>query len=327
MMPYLMGIDGGGSKTYTVVTDGQGNRLGQGISGRSNHQNFGVEQAMANISESIAMALAEAQLVHDDIAFVQYGLAGADRQKDFDVLLPALGRLPFASWDLVCDTMTGLRAGSPTNTGVVLVCGNGTNAAGRNREGRTVQTGGLGPLYGDRTSGTDLARETFSSAVRSWELRERPSLLTDRVPRYFGFDTMEALVNDFLDRDVRQVPGELTIVLHQAADEGDELAIELLRGSGKELGIAANSVIQRLGGFGSETVPIVLVGSVVQEGRNPHLLQALKETIAEKHDAFELVVPQLSPVYGSVLLAMDRLQLPVTDIIMNKFIAYGGYKS
>ncbi|TDF93033.1 N-acetylglucosamine kinase [Paenibacillus piri] len=327
-MPYVLGIDGGGSKTYTVVTDEQGNRLGQGVSGRSNHQNFGVDKAMANIRESIDIALAEAQLAYEDIAFVQYGLAGADRPKDFELLLPALGQLPFRSWDLVCDTMTGLRAGSPNNIGVVLVCGNGTNAAGRNCQGQSVQTGGLGPLYGDRTSGPDLARETFSSAVRSWELRERPSLLTDLVPRYFGFATMEELVNDFLDRDVQKVPGELAIVLHQAADAGDELAIELLRGSGKELGLAANSVIERLGGFdASATIPIVLVGSVVQEGRNPHLLQALREKIAEKHAHFELIVPKLSPVYGSVLLAMDHLKLPVTEEIMDKFISYGGYKS
>jgi N-acetylglucosamine kinase-like BadF-type ATPase len=325
-MTYMMGMDGGGSKTYTVITDEHGHLLGHGISGGGNHQGPGIEQALSNIRASAEQALKQAGLAYDDIEFVQFGLAGADRDKDFNILLPALAGLPFSKWDVVCDTMEGLRAGSPDNIGVVLVCGSGTNAAGRNRQGMTAQTGGFGYLFGDRTGGHDLARETFSNAVRSWDLREIPSILTEKVAKYFGFITMEEVYNDFLDRDIHDVPRDLSLLLHEAADEGDELAIRLLRRAGRELGLGANSVIQHLGGFGGETIPIVLVGSVVQEGRNPHLLASLSETIAEKNEAFEIIIPKIAPVYGAVMLAMDHLNLPVTDSIIKQFIGYGGYK-
>ncbi|WP_274650995.1 N-acetylglucosamine kinase [Paenibacillus humicola] len=326
-MTYIMGIDGGGSKTFSVVTDENGRLLGRGVSGRGNHQGPGIETALANIRSAAEMALKQAGLGYEDIAFVQYGLAGADREKDFNILRPAIATLPFKRSDIVCDTFEGLRAGSPDNIGVVLVCGSGTNAAGRGRSGLTVQTGGMGGLFGDRTGGGELAYQAFSYAVRSWDLREPPSILQDKVARYFGFADMEEVYNHFLDYDINSVPRDLAIVLHEAADEGDELAIRLLREAGSELGLGANSVIRRLGGFNGETIPIVLVGSVVQEGRNPHLLAALRETIAKENDRFELVIPQMAPVFGAVLLAMDHLQLPVTEAMIEQFNAYGGYKS
>ncbi|HWL26039.1 MAG TPA: ATPase, partial [Ureibacillus sp.] len=44
-MRYLMGVDGGGSKTYTVITDEYGNKVGEGLSGRGNHQVEGIQFA------------------------------------------------------------------------------------------------------------------------------------------------------------------------------------------------------------------------------------------------------------------------------------------
>lgn len=320
-MPYILGVDGGGSKSYTVITDEAGNKLGRGISGCGNYQGPGIEVVLNNIKVSVDMALNQAGLSYGDIDFAQYGLAGADREKDFNVLRPALDSLPFKQWDVVCDTYEGLRIGSKDNVGVVLVCGTGTNAAGRNSEGESIQTGGLGYFYGDGigVGGSALAVEAFRGAIRSWELREIPTILTQRVPEYLNFSNVEEMYNDYLDRDMRRVDINLTIVLHQAADEGDELAVRILKQAGTELGIAANSVIRRLGGIYNGTIPIVLVGSVLQKGRNPYLLQSLKETIERENHSIELIIPKMAPVYGSILMGMDHLNIKVTDDIHRKF--------
>jgi N-acetylglucosamine kinase-like BadF-type ATPase len=310
----ILGVDGGGSKTRAVVTDSDGNILGEGRAGCGNHQTGGIDAALAEIRAAAGQAVREAGAEPDDIAAVCYGLAGADRAADFAVLRPALATLPYRNWDVVCDTMTGLRAGTPDGVGVVLVCGTGTNAAGWNARGETVQTGGFGYLYGDAAGGAYLAEETFRAAVRSWEMRERPSRLTRDVPAWYGFDTMEQLVNDWLDRAIDRVSPDLTLVLHRAADAGDELAIRILGNAGRELGLAAASVILRLGGFaafGGRPIPVVLTGSVLQKGRNPHLLSALAETVRERAGGpCELVIPAIEPVFGAVLLAMDRLGIP-----------------
>ncbi|WP_026562854.1 BadF/BadG/BcrA/BcrD ATPase family protein [Bacillus sp. J37] len=318
-MRYLMGVDGGGSKTYTVITDEYGNKVGEGLSGRGNHQVEGIQFAMKNIKESIDIAMSTAGLQYEDITFTQFGLAGADREKDFAILRRALRTLPLRSWDVVCDTFEGLRIGSKNNVGVVLVCGSGTNAAGRNKEGRVVQIGGMGYLYGDAAGGIYMARETFRSAVRSWEQREIPSILTEKVSRFFGFQTMDQLVNDFLDQDIYEVPGELTIVLHEAAAEGDQLAIQLLKNIGEELGIAGNAVIKSLGGFESDNIPVVLIGSILQKGRNQHLIQSLTAKIESENASISVIIPDIEPVYGSILLAFDHIGIETTEEMFQKF--------
>ncbi|WP_456276592.1 N-acetylglucosamine kinase [Bacillus sp. AK128] len=326
-MRYVMGVDGGGSKTFTVICDEDGNRVGQGVSGHGNHQLNGIESAIRNIKDSINQALHSANLDYRDISFVLYGLAGADREKDFSILRPALSRLPFDNWEVVCDTMEGLRTGSSNNVGVVLVCGSGTNAAGRNEQGDVIQTGGFGYFYGDGigVGGYELAKETFRMAVRSWELREPASVLPAMVSKHLGYESMEEVFHDYLDKDINTVPSSLAIVLHQAADCGDQLAISLLERVGKELGLAANSVIKRLGGIETTPIPIVLVGSVVQKGKNEHLLRLLRSTMEQENPRIDIIIPKMEPVYGAIMLAMDHLNLPVTQEMQDKFIQYGGY--
>jgi N-acetylglucosamine kinase-like BadF-type ATPase len=324
-MAYIMGVDGGGSKTYCVICNDKGERVGVGLSGGGNYQSVGINEAYLNIETSIQNALSVACMKKEDISFVQFGLAGADRPKDFEILNQALEKLEFNNWDLVCDTMEGLRTGSPTNVGVVLVCGSGTNSAGRNSDGATTQTGGFGYLYGDWAGGYSMAQETFRAAVRSHELRESPSLLTQEVPKFFGFNSMGELLDDFLDRDVTSIPSDLTKLLHQVADKHDPLAISILEKTGKELGLAAISVIKKLGKFES-TIPIVLTGSVLQKGKNKSLLDSILTTVKMEITDVELIIPKMEPVYGSVMLAMDHLGLHVTDDIMKKFEEYGGYE-
>ncbi|MDT8860769.1 ATPase [Alkalihalobacillus sp. MEB130] len=324
-MFFLMGVDGGGSKTFTVICDEKGNMVGKGISECGNHQSNGINHAIANINESIESALKMAGLNKSNIDFVQFGLAGADREKDFSILLPALENLAFSNWDLVCDTMEGLRAGSADNVGVVLVCGTGTNAAGRNKDGKMVQTGGFGYLYGDFAGGGQMARETFRAAVRSWEHREDPSILTKKVPEFLNYPSMNELVNAFLDNDIFTVPNDLTRVLHDAAEEGDSVAIKILTNMGKELGLAAKSVIKRLGNLESP-IPVVLTGSILQKGKNTYLLESIERSIISEYPEINLIIPTIEPVYGALLLAMDQLNITVTKEMYQSFESYGGYE-
>lgn len=303
-MRHFLGVDGGGSKTAAVIIDEQGRTEGVGRAPGSNHQVAGVEQAMRHVRMAVEGALADAGLSARDIHHAVYGLAGADRDVDLALLRPALATLPIASWRVVCDTMIGLRLGSPSNTGVVLVCGSGTNAAGRNRHGVEVQVGGFGYLYGDFGGGTDLAREAFRMAIRSYEGREIQSLLTEAVPHYLGYRDVETMYNSYLDAGRTQVPRDLAIILHQTADAGDTLACSVLSRLGSELGLAAHAVASRLPDV-DDPFQLVLVGSVLQRGRHRLVIQSIENLLQERGWTYHLVIPETPPVAGALGLALD----------------------
>ncbi|KPV43938.1 N-acetylglucosamine kinase [Alicyclobacillus ferrooxydans] len=303
-MSYFLGVDGGGSKTLAVITDEKGHVLGIGRSEGSNYQSIGIDKATQHIGNAIDCALYDANLIADDITHAVYGLAGADRPKDLAIVLPACRKLPIQSWRVVCDTMIGLRSGSPSFTGIVLVCGSGTNAAGRNKYGDEVQTGGFGYLYGDWAGGGDLARAAFRTAIRSFEGREEYSLLVKLVPEFLGYTDVEHMLNDYLDKEYTNVPRELAIVVHQAANRGDTLSCKILARMGYELGLSAKSVAMRLCDL-DEPLDVVLVGSVIQRGRHPLLIGGIEQVLNDSGFEFRLCIPDIPPVCGAVLLAFD----------------------
>ena len=86
LMDVFLGVDGGGSKTLAIVVDESGRSLGVGLGGPGNFQGPGVEKARLAVQESIEQALnqAGAELHHFRGAY--FGMAGADRPADFEIV-------------------------------------------------------------------------------------------------------------------------------------------------------------------------------------------------------------------------------------------------
>lgn len=312
-MSYIIGVDGGGSQTTAVVADLRGRLIARGRSAGANHQIIGMDLARTHIADAIETALHNASIGRHEIAFVVYGLAGADRERDFRILREGLAQLPFDEWDVVCDSWEGLRGGTDDYVGVSLVCGSGTNAVGRNRAGHEVQVGGFGYAFGDTAGGSHLSQATFRAAVRAYQGREEATRLSQAVPAHLGFADMDAVYNHFLDYDTT-IPLSLSLVVHEQAASGDAVSQRILAEMGRELGLAANAVMAQLETRPDEELPIVLVGSVLQKGRSPFVLGALEETVHRRFSGAFLQQLDVPPVYGSVLLALDHLgRRPVAE--------------
>ncbi|WP_068616810.1 N-acetylglucosamine kinase [Paenibacillus tuaregi] len=301
-MKYYLGLDAGGTKTYTLIADEQGVVVGKGRSGNGNHQ-VDYEEAKRNITESVEMALQEANLTRKDISFAYFGLAGADREADYRILRPLIGSLGFERYDLNCDTIIALRAGTTRPYGVVLICGTGTNSAGRSPEGITYQCGGFSYQYGDYGGGGELAVEAFRSVVRAWDGRERPTRLTELVLQELGYKSVQEMVDDYMDHD-RIPPRHLVKLVFQAASEGDEVAGEILRFQGVELGKSARAVIKRLG-MEQESFDVVMAGSVLARGQGDIIIDQIRQYVKETAPGASVVRLQVEPVVGALWLAME----------------------
>ncbi|MBB6733117.1 N-acetylglucosamine kinase [Cohnella zeiphila] len=301
-MAYYLGVDGGGSKTYALVADERGNVVGKGASGNGNHQ-LGAERAKRHLFEAVEAALAEAGVTAGEIERACFGLAGADREADFRVLRPMIAELGIARSDIVCDTMIGLRAGTSRPCGVVLICGSGTNAAGRNASGETFQCGGFEYEYGDFGGGRDLAVEAYRAVIRAWEGREEPTLLTGMLLELLGYGTVNEMFHDFLDHG-RTVPLDAVKLLFRASLLGDETARAILRRQGEELGKSARAVIRRLG-MEEETFDVVLVGSVLTRGEGTFVTGPIEEAVRGIAPFASIVKLGIEPVVGAVWTACE----------------------
>ncbi|WP_115994838.1 N-acetylglucosamine kinase [Cohnella lupini] len=301
-MNYYLGVDGGGSKTLAVVSDSAGRILGRGESGCGNHQ-LGVELAIRNIREAAVAAMKQANVEHADIEYAMFGLAGADREPDFRILRPMIAELGFSKHGIVCDTVIGLRAGTKQPDGVVVICGSGTNCFGVNKRGDSLQCGGFGYAFGDFGGGSDLAIEAFRSVIRSWEGRERPTLLTEAVLATLGYTSVEEMFNDYLDEG-KGISHHLAKLLFQVAND-DEVARGILQRQGTELGLAASAVIRKLG-MEHDKFDLVLVGSVLTRGDSEYVTPYIEKEIQSVTGGCTLRLLTMEPVAGAILLAMEH---------------------
>jgi len=301
---FFLGIDAGGSKTHALLTDERGRLLGWGHAGNGNHQTAS-GAARQNIEQACNQAMAMAGITKEEVTFAFFGLAGADREVDYRVLRPLIASLEFANYDFSCDTMIGMRAGTKLPYGAVIISGTGFNCAARNAAGEELQYGGFGFLFGDgQGSGTDLAVHAFRSAIRGWDGRGRPTMLSEMVPQRIGYLSLQEMYDDVLDNKKRP-PHLLAQVVFEAAALGDEVAIQILEDAGKEHGNAANALIRRLK-MEQERFNVVLIGSVMSKGSSPHMVDAIQHEVNRVAPHASIVRLEVDPVVGAVMSAMDR---------------------
>jgi len=314
-LKYYLGVDGGGSKTYALISDERGNIVGKGHSGNGNHQ-IDREEARRNIRESVEMALRQAKLSPDAIEFAYFGLAGADREADFAILRPMIAELGFPGHEIVCDTMIALRAGTDLPYGVVLICGTGTNSAGKNPRGESWQCGGFDYLFGDFGGGGSLCIEVFRSVIRAWDGREKATLLTQLLLDELGYGSVQEMYDDYLDGQ-KSPPLQIAKLLFTAALQGDDVALAVIRKQGEELGKSAQAVIRRLR-MERDAFNVVLAGSILTRGEGDLIRAYIDKAVRETAPGASVVKLRVEPVVGAVWLAMEAGGRPLAQEIYER---------
>src|SRR5260370_38199919 len=76
-MRYVLGFDGGGTKTECVLMEPEGKIIARGFSGPSNPYRVGVESASREMEKAAECCLQEARVTRNDVAAIGAGLAGA----------------------------------------------------------------------------------------------------------------------------------------------------------------------------------------------------------------------------------------------------------
>jgi N-acetylglucosamine kinase-like BadF-type ATPase len=302
-MNYVLGVDGGASKTLCLVATDDGHIVGLGRGGPSNHQVSGLEVAVAQIGRSVQEALAQASV--QDVRLGLFCLAGADLPEDYAMLSQALDSLEACHKVVVKnDTMAALGSGLSRPWGVVVICGTGTNAAGRAPDGRELIFPGLGHISGDWGGGEAISQEIIRRAMRAWDGRGKPTLLLQMALDRFGASSPEDLLQMLYRNQLeqRQLLG-LAPLAFEAAYAGDDVACELVKEVGTEVGVTARTIIRRLS-LEDEDVEVVLAGSVFK-ARGPLLIDTVQAAVHEVAPRACVVLPKFEPVVGALFLALE----------------------
>lgn len=303
-MRWIIGIDGGGTRTVACAADLSGRVLARAEKGPANYHVIGLP-AFAALVAGIADDLAQATgLDKTGLALVSLGLAGADRDHDRRLLLAALDGLGLGCPFLVSsDARIALAAGlGIRGEGIVLIAGTGSIAYGLTGRGEIVRAGGWGHLVGDEGSGYDIGRRAIARGLRSLEGRDLPSALPAKIMARLGLTDLAGLVAFvYSPATAKSDIAALAATVTEMAAAGDELSAAILADAGDDLAALVLSVIAR--GFpGLGPVAVAAYGGLLLA--SPSLRARIAARLAGRA---ELLPPGPEPVMGALKIGYEYL--------------------
>jgi len=305
-MRYVVGVDGGGTKTAAAVVGEDGRPLASGSAGPSNHRSVGMAPASANIADAVTAALDAAGIRLDQLTGICMCLAGFDTDLDLPVPQRAIRILAYDGPAIFENDVIGAWAGATeAGPGLVVIAGTGATALGMNARSEFWRTDGWDTQLGDAGSGYDIGREGIRAAMAMLDGRVAPTALALKLGGVYGVKDAEGM-----RRLVDSTPfGKFEIAsfarhVAEAAEDGDPTAQEILRRAGHDLGANVMAIVEKLD-MRDDEFPISTVGSVFKS--KPWVTEPFARAVRDAAPRATLRPPAHPPEIGAALLGFKRI--------------------
>jgi N-acetylglucosamine kinase-like BadF-type ATPase len=235
------------------------------------------------------------------------GIAGVDRDDDSRIVSAIMRRIsPGTRVLVVNDALVALEAGAPGSPGIVVICGTGSIAYGRNGQGLAARSGGWGHIIGDEGSGYWIGRQAVQAVMRDADGRGPATSLSQQVLAHFDIPAASSLVHIVYGlHGANRSMAMLGPSVQMASESGDEVASAILDRAASELALAARSVAERLR-LRTNSFPFVLAGGVFRVV--PSLVDRLRPHLLEIAPGASIDLLREEPARGAVRLALAEAQ-------------------
>lgn len=307
MGDFVLGVDGGGTRTRVAVVGVDGRVRGIGMAGSSNYDDVGKDAAQAAIGQAASGALVAAGADRAQSAAVFLGMAGvtsdADKQHIRDIAL-ALRLAPPDRIGVNHDCSAALAGGLEGRPGIVQILGTGSSCYGRNGAGESWMAGGRGQWISDEASGNWLGIQAMRMAVRAYDGRTPGTVLLPRVLEALEIGSIEDILHrQFVVGLTRAEIAALAPLVLAAADAGDAVAAEILDRGAQEVAEMVAAVARKLGLDRSPVCEVCMVGGVVEGSASYR--QRITTAVQRMTPTAEVKLPAQPPVIGAAILALE----------------------
>jgi len=306
---YVIGVDGGGTKTIAVLSNLNGKILAKTKTGPSNPNKFSSERAINNLVEAIEKV--SKKYPKNKIVFVYIGLAGAlerdkERKKEIKNKLlkePKLSWLSSKNLIVERDQLVAFQTGTDQKEGVLLIAGTGSIAIGWKGKKEAI-AGGWEYLLGDAGGGFWIGQKALRHICRVIDGLASKTLLFNLILKKLKIKSEGDLIRKIYQPEVVKIIASISPLVNKAAEKEDKVAKEILIEAAKKIAENGNQVIKKLG-FKKESFPLVLAGSTFQ---SKIILNRVKKEIKKFAPKVKFIKLKEKTVVGAVKLAIKQIK-------------------
>lgn len=309
-MTYIIGIDGGGTKTTCLFLECGGTTYPKHplmVNGPgTNPHVVGFEEAGRRLEHLLRHGMQTFSLTPRDISGAGMGLAGVGRPDEVEQMTGIVQTLFFnlkfsenLNLFITSDVHAALKGSLPPgmDEGMLLISGTGSNAVGITAAGKLVKCGGWGHLMGDEGSGYQLSLKALSKVAKAADGREASTQLTSLILQTCGLERPEQLIRYMYERpfEKKEIAAFAPCVI-KASEQGDQTAVNLLKEAAEELVLHIGSLVKQ--GVDPKA-PVSVAGSIFTHS---HVLRNHVGRLLEDRQFGSLTDPYAPPEYGAALL-------------------------
>jgi N-acetylglucosamine kinase-like BadF-type ATPase len=264
MSAVVLGIDGGGTRTRGSIVEGE-RVLAYAENGSIKRLRVGAAAAEENLRELLAEVYKQAGVKR--VAAASVGVASATMPGVPEWIGEVLADFGAGQWEVVGDEVIALDAAFKGGPGILQIAGTGTNTVGRAPDGQREGAGGWSSRLGDEGSGYWIGLHAIRRGLHALD-REEPSRVLDVVGEIWGTKTIDELVN-VGDSTPGPDFAALAPAISELAEEGDQVAVEVLEQAARDLVkfvLLVRLKLWRKHDLKAE-VPVAWIGSVIGKSR------------------------------------------------------------
>jgi len=304
-MEYVIGVDGGGTKTAVKVADLNGKTICCFQTGAINLNGESEENVRSNLKDILKETVNLTGGL-ETCRTICIGAAGISNPKTETVLKDSMRGAGYTgSLIITGDHETALYGALGVPEGVILIAGTGSICFGKNSAGEKHRSGGFGYLIDDEGSGYAIGRDILTAVVHAYDGRGEKTILTQLVYEQFKVSSVSEIIGyiyrkDFNKRDIAALAPCIT----QAYLEGDSAAKAIISKCGNELLNLIQPVIEKLE---LTCCSLAMTGSVLT--KNEYVRKSFVDQVSEKYPGIRCKLPDNDAAYGAVLMALENLNI------------------
>lgn len=325
MNEYVVGLDGGGTKT-TMEVRSLDNKILLRKSSTGLNINSMTEVDIKKSLDNLFYDLLESTLKIKDCKYILVSTAGVSNKRTKRLVEEIIRDYGYASCiEVVGDHMGALYGAFEGKEGIILISGTGSICYGKNHSGEYIRSGGYGHLIDDEGSAYAIGRDILKAVIRSYDMRGSDTILSnllyehlDRTPqetkyrkeksnkdiRKTELEFIEDIIEFTYKKSTKKEIAALAPLLKKGIEEGDLPSMEIANKVVDELYSLVHTVRKQMKGYERNIIPVTYIGGVLEHV--DYIRDGLSQLIQKSELGLYIQKASLDSASGACLIALEK---------------------
>lgn len=310
---YIIGLDGGGTKSDCVLLDTDGRFVDQLKWGTTSHEFLpgGMAELACELKKMFTTLFERNGIEPRQIRRAVFGMAGVDTKYQKQKIAGMIALNGLKDFRVCNDGYLGIKAGTVSGVGITIINGTGCSFTGIGESGEMMQVGGQAVVMDDIGGGYIIGRNIVRLVHRDLILNGKSTMLSGMLMKKVG----AASSDDLMDELVQKV-GENTIqikhlapMMFEAAHQGDEVAKGYLAKMGRQIAEYVAAIVRKLALVHRDVIEVVLIGSAFLKAADKTHIESLEAETERRFGHGKIIFRPLTvrPVCGAALWALSDI--------------------